>query len=302
MAAQSADATTARPGPALRGLVGGYHGSRIAGLPPGRHLGLPAPHLGLIIALGDPVHLGVMPDPTRPPGSFRALVHGLQTRPAVIAHDGSSYTLSVDLTPAGCRALFGVPAAALAGAVVGLDDLLGRFADGLAERLAAAPGWPARFAVLDEVLAGLAARSAGAAPDAVAAGAWRRLVDAGGRLTVAELAAGTGYTRPYLTRRFVREHGLTPKQVARVVRFARSHRLLRDLGRARLRQDRPDRPGRPGRSEGHRTLAEVAAACGYYDQAHLSREWGELAGCPPSAWLAAERLPFVERAAGPSAP
>ena len=199
MAAQSVDVAAARPGPALRGLVGGYHGFRVAGLPPGRHLGLPAPQLGLVIALGDPVHLAAMPDPARPAGSFRALVHGLHTRPAVIAHDGSSYTLSVDLTPAGCRVLFGVPAAALAGTVVGLDHLLGRFADELAGRLAAAPGWPARFAVLDEVLTGRATRCAGAAPDAVAAAAWRRLLDSGGRLTVAELAAGAGYTRPYLT-------------------------------------------------------------------------------------------------------
>src|SRR5690606_9579650 len=80
------------------------------------------------------------------------------TRPAVIAHDGSSYTLSVDLTPAGCRALLGVPAAALAGTVVSLDDLLGRSAGELVGRLATAPGWPARFALLDEVLAGPARR------------------------------------------------------------------------------------------------------------------------------------------------
>jgi AraC-like DNA-binding protein len=37
----------------------------------------------------------------------------------------------------------------------------------------------------------------------------------------------------------------------------------------------------------------VAAVCGFYDQAHLNREWRELAGCSPTTWLA-EELPSVQ--------
>jgi AraC-like DNA-binding protein len=68
-----------------------------------------------------------------------------------------------------------------------------------------------------------------------------------------------------------------------VVRFERSWLMLRRLERSRrhLHSDRP-------------SLAEVAAACGYDDQAHLAHEWKHLAGCPPSAWLAGEELPFVQ--------
>ena len=83
----------------------------------------------------------------------------------------------------------------------------------------------------------------------------------GGTLTVGALAAEVGWSRRHLGERFRAEIGLTPKAAGRVLRFERARRLL---GRAR----------RPG-------LAEVAALSGYYDQAHLNREWRELAGCSP---------------------
>ena len=67
--------------------------------------------------------------------------------------------------------------------------------------------------------------------------------------------------------------GLPPKVLARVLRFERARRLLQ----------RPDRPA----------LADVAAVCGFYDQAHLNRDWRELAGCSPTTWLA-EELPSVQ--------
>jgi AraC-like DNA-binding protein len=42
------------------------------------------------------------------------------------------------------------------------------------------------------------------------------------------------------------------------------------------------------------TIAEVAAATGYADQAHMAREWRTMAGCSPSAWLGTEELPFIQ--------
>jgi AraC-like DNA-binding protein len=126
--------------------------------------------------------------------------------------------------------------------------------------------------------------------DRATSSAWHRIVESGGSVRIGDLAHETGYSRRHLTQRFAREYGLTPKQAARVVRFERSWRLLRRLERSR-RQSRGDRP----------SLAEAAAACGYYDQAHLAREWNDLAGCPPSAWLAGEELPFVQDSAAEAA-
>jgi AraC-like DNA-binding protein len=36
------------------------------------------------------------------------------------------------------------------------------------------------------------------------------------------------------------------------------------------------------------SLAALAADCGYFDQAHLDREFRALAGCAPTRWLAEE--------------
>jgi AraC-like DNA-binding protein len=95
---------------------------------------------------------------------------------------------------------------------------------------------------------------------------------AGGQLPVAALAAETGWSDRHLRSRFRAETGLTPKAAARLIRFGRARRLL-------LRRQRAGTGA---------SLAELAAECGYYDQAHLDREFRGLAGCPPTTWLAEE--------------
>ena len=102
--------------------------------------------------------------------------------------------------------------------------------------------------------------------------AWRQLLASGGGVTVAEAARDTGWSSRQLRNRFAAEIGLTPKAAARVIRFDRTRRRLQRQAAA----------GQLG------PLADVAAECGYYDQAHLAREFRELAGCPPSTWLAEE--------------
>ena len=101
--------------------------------------------------------------------------------------------------------------------------------------------------------------------------AWDRLTETGGSLRIEPLAREIGWSRRHLADRFRSEIGLAPKTAARVIRFERAcERLLT--------------PSRP-------PLAQVAADGGYVDQAHLARDFRELAGITATRWLAERPAP-----------
>lgn len=261
---------TGRPRPQLVPLVASYTGYRVEGAQPGVHRGLPSRHLTFIVTLRGTVDLAAMPDPTQPPASFTTLAGGLHSTPALISHDGHQHGIQLALTPLGARVLLGLPAGELASTVVELGTLLGPVAGELVERLRSARTWTDRFLELDAVLARIARQRDGPAPEL--GWAWHRLTASHGQVEVSMLAREVGWSRRHLGERFRREFGLTPKVAGRVMRFEVAHRLL----------SAPHRPG----------LADVAARAGFYDQAHLHREWRELAGCTPSQLLA-EEFPSV---------
>lgn len=255
-----------RPAARLRHYVSAYTGYHLEAAPPSVHQGVASAHLTFLLCLDGTVDLLANADPRKPPGSFVALVGGLHDGPARIAMGPRQTGVQLRLTWRGARALLGVPAAELAGDTVDLAALLGRRTGTLLDRLAAAPDWTSRFDLLDEELAGLAAADRaerGVRPEV--GYAWDRLVETGGNLRIGELAGEVGWSRRHLATRFHAEVGLTPKAAARVIRF--------ELACDRLRA-----PGSPG-------LATVAADAGYTDQAHLSRDFRDLAGTTATAWL-----------------
>jgi AraC-like DNA-binding protein len=261
---------TGKPQARLSPLVAGYTGYRIEGARPGVHRGLPSRHLTFIVTLDGTVDLATMPNPAQPPASFTTLVGGLHAAPALISHDGHQHGIQLHLTPLGARLLLGLPAGDLANTVVELGALVGPVAGEPIERLRSAITWTDCFIELDAVLTRITRQRDGPAPEL--RWAWQRLTASHGRVSVATLAGEVGWSRRHLSARFQREFGLTPKVAGRVMRFEVAHRLLRA----------PHRPG----------LADVAVRAGFYDQAHLHREWRELAGCTPSRWLA-EEFPSV---------
>jgi AraC-like DNA-binding protein len=276
MVAPQSEYVVRHPALPVASVVERYVGYRMVGYPAGVHRGLPSRHMTFIVSIGPGIDVVAQTDAGRSPDRYRTVVGGLQATPALVAHDGHQEGVEIELTPVGCRSLLGLPAGALWNTSVELDDVVGPIGAELWERLQPTLTWDERFAVCDEVLRRLVPGGGGLGrPRAEVCRSWDLLVASRGGATVADLAREVGWSRPHLTRRFRDEFGLSPKLAGRVVRFERARRLL---------QATP-----PGVS-----IAQVAATCGYYDQAHLTRDFVDLAGCPPGRWLAEEELPAIQ--------
>ena len=265
----------ARPSPGLRPFVALYSGYRQRGLAPALHRGLPSPYLTLILTLDEPLTIREHPDGKQAPGTYDTLLGGLHLAPALITHDGAQSGVQIAIHPLGCRALLGLPAGELSGLDVDLPAVLGdRAASSLRAAVLAHDSWAGRFAALDAALLRLCRADQDPHPDL--GYAYERLLATGGAVTVRQVAAEVGWSTRHLTSRFRAETGLGIKEAARVTRFDRARRRLR-----------------PGVK-----LGDLAAATGYFDQAHLARDFHAFAGVPASRWLADE-IAFVQARAVP---
>ena len=259
-------------GPPLDRYVRLAVGYRYAGAPPGVHIGMPSGTLTLVVPFDEPLHLSGVGLSRRTP--FEGVLAGLATAPTLIHHEGRQHGVQLGLTPAGARALFGLPAAELAGRSVELEDILGRVARSLRDELQEYATWRERFAAVERVVLGLVRNhDSGREPAPEVREAWRRIRQGGGQTRVAAVASDVGWSTRHLEHRFRGEFGITPKSAVRLTRFERSVEAVRDPRRG---------------------LADVAADCGYADQSHLAREWRDLAGLPPSRWRVEDDLAFVQ--------
>lgn len=202
----------------------------------------------VIVNLGEP--FGGLPE---------AFVAGPDPGFTEVGHDRPTTCLDLKLTPLGAYRLLGVPMDELSGQAVELGEVLAAPGRDLAARLRAEPDWARRFDLLDALLL---ARLDGPEPSAEVARAMRLLVGSGGRMPIGRVAEDVGWSRRHLVAMVKRQAGLPPKTLARMIRFGI---LLDRLGTA--------------------PWERLAADCGYYDQAHLNRDFREFAGTTPAAYL-----------------
>lgn len=182
---------------------------------------------------------------------------------------GGQRTVIARLRVGACEAVLGVPAAEITGRMVALDDLWGATAARqLLDRLEDACDSDAAAGILAHALAERAAMAKRPRVHLQQAfDAAENMADA----NVRNLARDLGMSERHLRRVFRDATGISPKTFARLRRF---HRALD--------------AARPMRESGDHgtTWTTIAAAAGYYDQAHLISDFRAIAGVTPSELLA----------------
>jgi AraC-like DNA-binding protein len=171
---------------------------------------------------------------------------------------GGQRTLVARLRLGMHEAVLGVPASAIVGHTVALEDLWGDAAARLFDRLAGVRDMVDATAALQSAISErLGVANALSARSRFALGAAEMLTSA----NVDTVATHLGMSARHLRRVFREALGMSPKAYARLTRFQRALHIARE--------------------DGHAGWASVAAAAGYYDQAHLIAEFHAIAGVTP---------------------
>ena len=182
-----------------------------------------------------------------------ALVSGQLTRPLFLAPSSEVDVVGIRLRTAAARAVLGVALHELTDSVAALHDVAPR----LARALLNAGSNPSALAAV------LAASSKPAASPVATAAAFALEAPEAPDLT--RLARSLGVTTRTLERRCQTDIGVAPGTLRRLARFRRAFQRLERTP--------------PGR------WARVAVASGYYDQAHMNRDFREFAGTSPGAFF-----------------
>jgi AraC-like DNA-binding protein len=211
-------------------------------------------HLGEPFAEVDPTGRALRQD--------RALVAGQLTAPYRLASCPGADVVGIRLRTGAAQRLLALPQAHLTGRVVPLADAVRGLEPRLLDAVRGETDARRRATRLASALGHLLSHGSSGPVEAAVA-----LLETGSPGPIGALARSVGLTPRTLQRRFQAEVGIDPMLLRRILRFRTAFRRLERLP-----------PGRWGR---------VAPRVGYFDQAHLIREFRRFAGAPPSVFFGA---------------
>jgi methylphosphotriester-DNA--protein-cysteine methyltransferase len=230
---------------------------------PSFELILPDGRPELVVHRGDPFRQKLASGAIR--RQPRRLVVGQMLGAVALSPGARIESLGIRFTPAGLAPLCPFPQARLADRIVPVDAI---DAPGLQRLADAAIDAPTLAGALRAVRRALPREfGAAPAPDARLLAAVARITASGGATPVEAITRAVGATPRWLERQFQASVGVTPKRLARLVRFRRALAALDEAG------------GREG--------AALALDHGYYDQAHFIADFRAFAGDAPRRFVRA---------------
>jgi AraC-like DNA-binding protein len=223
---------------------------------------LPDASVELIVDLSEgPKKLYDRQDTLRYTGYNRCWISGMQNRYIVIGTEKGSSMMGAHFRTGGAAPFFGFPISELTTHVVELDLIWKREILCLREQLIEAATADSKFDLLEAYLIGKA--QSRLEPDKTISAALTTL-RSWPVMPLRELATRLGLSHKQMIARFDCRVGLTPKLTSRVLRFRKSLAAAHQT-------PTPD-------------WSDLAAACGYYDQAHFIHEFQQFAGMTPAEY------------------
>ncbi len=192
-----------------------------------------------------------------------AVLSGTYSRVLVVDAMQHESMLGVHFKPGGAFPFLGALASELTNSHADLEDLWGRAALELRQRLCTVAESRERFQVMEEVLT-CRLRSARKGHPAVSI-ALRLLGASGTGALVRDVAREIGICQRRFSSVFADQVGLPPKLYCRILRFQQARTLA----------DQSPKP----------EWAQLASTCGYFDQSHLINDFQEFSGLSPSEYL-----------------
>lgn len=199
-------------------------------------------------------------------------VAGFQTDYIVNEPVAETEMMGVRFKPGGAYPFLGNTVNELSNTVVELETLWGIEAADLREQLWERSTVHGRFALLQEhLLERLATDLYGLEAVQYAV---QTLDQFNGRLSIRELSNHVGMSQKHLIHQFKKMVGVSPKQVARVLKLQKVLHLID--------------PAEPV------NWSEIAHSCDYYDQAHFNRDFKSFTGLTPAAYVELRQMHFGE--------
>lgn len=218
--------------------------------------------IDLVMNLGPEQRL-VRADGTAVFASGATWLSGIQRQPIVMESAAEVHVFAVRLRPAAAAILLNAPMRLVSGRTVPLREVR-RDAAAVLARSDGSASFDDRAGTVCEWIE----ERCGAHPRCRTYLDWiaREIDSSGGALPIEVFRRVAGVSRKKLAADFGEQIGITPKVLARILRFRRARMLL---------QRDPV------------SFTDVAAACGYFDHAHMVREFRDLGGMTPSDFVAA---------------
>ena len=193
----------------------------------------------------------------------RFIFAGQISRPLLLQPGAQASMIGIRLQPAGARLLLGLPMHELTDVRIDLAQIWTREAEQLIDAVACEDDIAGRLQVVEQFLLQKIANVRSKSDAAITHGVGM-LQSTDGHLSVDALAVGCGLSARQLERRFLNEVGISPRLLASIFRFRRVFDLLEQEPSGRW--------------------VSAAIGAGYFDQAHMIRDFKRFAGQQPQAF------------------